>query len=259
MTVRKPRRILARHLPSVLQFLLIVGFLALVEFVGQAKLVSHSTLVPFTSMVVSLWQLIVEGAVLPNFVRTVMEALGAFSTAMVVGIPLGFLLWRISLLGKVMEPYLVSLYAMPTVMFYPVLLILFGLGAVPIIVIAVVAALVPVVLNTMVGLAQVPEVYFKVASSVQASRRQTFYKVLAPAAAPYIFAGLRISAVYSLTVTIGMEFILSDQGMGFAVRNFYEFFSTEEMYAYIILNVVIAVALNLILFRGEAAMRRERA
>lgn len=258
MTTRRSWNVLEQRLPSIVQILLIVGFLTLIEYVGQARLISRTTMVPFTEMVATLWQLVSEGEVLPNVFRTVIEALGSFVLAMSVGIPLGFLFWRFSGLGKVMEPYLVSMYAMPTVMFYPALLIIFGLGSTPIIIIAVVAATVPLVLNTMVGLAQMPEVYFKVARTVRASHWQTVSKVLAPAAAPFIFTGLRISATYSLTVTIGMEFILSDQGLGYAVKIFYEFFSTAEMYAYIILNVTIAVALNFFLFRGEAAMRRER-
>lgn len=258
MTTRRSWNVLRRRLPSIVQILIIAGFLTLIEYVGQARLISRTTMVPFTDMVATLGQLIIQGEVLPNFLRTVIEAVGAFLTAMSIGIPVGFLLWRFSGLGKVMEPYLVSLYAMPTVLFYPALLILFGLGSIPIIIIAVVAATVPVVLNTMVGLAQMPEVYFKVARTVRASRWQTFSKVMAPAAAPFIFTGLRIAATYSLSVTIGMEFILSEKGLGYAVRIFYEFFSTAEMYAYIILNVAIAVALNFVLFRGEAAMRRER-
>lgn len=253
------RKSLERHLPWLIQVLLIAGFLSLIQYVGMSKLVSRTTVVPFTDMVAMLWQLIVQGEVFPNFVRTVLEALGSFVIAATVGIPVGFLFWRFSGLGKIMEPYLVSMYAMPTVIFYPALLIIFGLGPAPIILIAVVAAVVPVVLNTMVGLEQMPGVYFKVASSMRVSRSQTFFKVLAPAAAPFIFTGLRISAIYSLTVSIGMEFILSDQGLGYAVRVFYEFFSTSEMYAYIILNLVIAIVLNSLLTRGESAVRRERA
>jgi len=258
MTLTRSWNVLERRLPSIVQVLLIAAFLTLIEYVGQARLISRTTMVPFTEMVATLWQLVTDGEVLPNVFRTVIEALGSFVLAMSVGIPLGFLFWRFSGLGKVMEPYLVSMYAMPTVMFYPALLILFGLGPVPIICIAVVAAIVPVILNTTLGLAQMPEVYFKVARTAGASPWQTFSKVMAPAASPFIFTGLRISAIYSLTVTIGMEFILSDQGLGYAVRIFYEFFSTGEMYAYIMLNLTIAVALNFFLFRGEAAMRRER-
>ena len=102
----------------------------------------------------------------------------------VVGIALGIVSWRIPLLGRVTEPYLITLYAMPTVVFYPVLLALMGLGTEPIITLAATAAFIPVALNTTIALRSVEPVLPKMGISMNCSRWQVYRKVLFPAAVP---------------------------------------------------------------------------
>jgi AGZA family xanthine/uracil permease-like MFS transporter len=85
---------------------------------------------------------VVSGKVLPDFWRTTWEVVISVILAIVAGVPIGFGLWRAPLLGRALEPYFVGAYAMPLVLFYPFLLVIFGLGAVPIIVIAAAMGLV---------------------------------------------------------------------------------------------------------------------
>lgn len=244
--------------PLLVRTGLIVVFVLFLEYVGQSRLVSSSTFVPVSDMVRSFVSEILGGRVTPHFVRTAIEAASSFSLAVILGVPFGVILWKYSGLARAFEPYLVSLYSMPMVMFYPVFLMIFGLGIFPIIAVTVIAAVIPVVLNTMIGLSQVPEVFFKLARCFRLNRWQVFAKVLLPATTPFVFAGLRISAIYSLSLTIATEFILADTGIGHRVRWGYEFYLTAEMYGYIMVIIIFAVLLNIALTRGETALRKER-
>jgi NitT/TauT family transport system permease protein len=166
------------------------------------------------------------------------------------------LLARFRYLAQISEPYLAALYALPLVFFYPLLLALFGLGAKPIVIIATTMAFVPTAVSTRIGLTEVPEIYRRLARSVGASRLDLYRKVLFPAAVPFVFAGLKMGFVYALIGSVAMEFVLTDSGLGFAVRYNYNFFNAREMYAFVLLILLIAIALNAVLLRGEDASPR---
>jgi NitT/TauT family transport system permease protein len=229
----------------------LVGFVVAVEVVAQKKLLSPTMVTAPSVMVTKLVQLGYQGKVTANFVRTMVETLVSFALAASVGIGLGILFWKLPRVAKLLEPYLVSAYAVPFLLFYPVLLVLFGLGSVPIIVLAAIGSLVSIVLNTWVGFREIKEVYVKIGRNLNCSKGQMYRKIYFPSATPYIFAGLKLGFVYCLIGTIAMEFILAEKGLGFAVHYAYESFETPTMYAYILLIILIAVFCNSLLFRGE--------
>lgn len=245
--------------PQWVQWGIVLGFVVILESVTRGGMVKRTILVPPSDMFVTLGGLIASNQVTPHFIRTMIETFASFAMAGTLGIAIGIFFWKFIRIGKMFEPYIVSIYAMPLVMFYPILLIFLGLGSPPIIFITTVSSVIPVILNTTIGFREVREVMHKVARSNRCTPWQTFTKVLFPAATPYIFTGLKLGFIYALIVTIGMEFILTDLGLGFEVHQFYDFFNTSSMYAYIVLNLIIAIIANALLFRGEGAMRKERA
>lgn len=246
-----------RRNPQVWQWAIVVCLVVLLEFISRAGLVRRATLVPPTEMLQTLVSLTLSGQIIPHFSRTMVEIFASFAIAATLGVAVGILFWRFTYLGKVFEPYIVSLYALPIVMFYPILLVFLGLGSLPVIFIAVISIIIPIILNTTVGFAEIRDVLYKVARSNNCTRWQTFTKVQFPAAAPYVFTGLKLGFVYAVTVTIAMEFILADSGLGFQVHEYYDFFNTPAMYAYILINVLISVLANALLFGGEGRIRKE--
>ncbi|MDP2728291.1 MAG: ABC transporter permease [Dehalococcoidia bacterium] len=244
--------------PQWVQWGIVIGIVAILEFISRAGLVKRGILVPPTEMFFTLGTLILSNEVTPHFIRTMIEAFASFAIAAVLGVAIGIFFWRFARVGKMFEPYIVSIYAMPLVMFYPLLLVFLGLGSLPIIVIAMITSVIPVILNTTIGFIEIREVLHKVARSNRCTPWQTFSKVFFPAAAPFIFTGLKLGFIYALVVTIGMEFILTDRGVGFQVHQYYDLFNSSSMYAYIVLILIIAVAANALLFRGEETLRRER-
>lgn len=245
--------------PQWVQWSIIVGSILILEALSRGGLIRRTILVPPTEMVYTLAGFIVANQVTPHFIRTMIETFSSFAIAATLGITIGIFFWKFIRIGKMFEPYIVSIYAMPLVMFYPLLLIFLGLGSPPIIFITTITSIIPIILNTTIGFREIGEVLHKVAKSNRCTPWQTFSKVLFPAATPFIFTGLKLGFIYALIVTIGMEFILTDLGLGFQVHQYYDFFNSPAMYAYIVLNLLIAVSANALLFRGEGAVRRERA
>ncbi len=237
----------------------------LVEGLARLNLVRPATLVPATTMVVRLGEILRTGTIpSPYFAREGAPALAthlsvtaesillSFALAVVLGTLAGILLWRAPVLARILNPYLVIYYAVPTFALYPLFILLFGIGLVPIVLIAFLFALVVVVVNTAIGFRRVDaEVYPKVSRSLRLSRRQMLLWVYLPAAAPYLFSGWRLAFIYSTIGVIASEFIISTHGLGHVIERSYRSFDTANMYAGILLVVGGTLLVNAVLGRVE--------
>ncbi len=241
---------------SVTRWSLIVLSILALEAIGRSGAVSRTTFVAPSVMVQALWDEARGGALWPNLARTAFETGMAFVLACGLGLPLGVLLWRVPYLARVLEPYLTALYALPLAFFYPLLLALFGLGPAPIITIAALMAAIPIVVNTRIALGEVRAIFWRLGRSLGCSTPQLYAKIVLPAAAPHLFAGVKMGFVYALIGAVAMEFILADRGLGFAVRYHYNYFDAPQMYAYVLLILVTAVVANWLLLSGESAADR---
>ncbi len=244
--------------PERLGLIGVVLFVLLVlEGIGDLRLVGPSVVQAPSKVFPVLFQELLNGNAWPHIWRTTWEVLASFGLGCLGGIPLGALFARLPWLGRMAEPYLVGLYAVPLVLCYPVTLVIFGIGSPSIIAIAAVMAVIPIVLNTWIGLSEVPDVYLSVAKVMQFSRWQTVTKVLLPAASPLIFAGLKLGVIYAFIGAVAMEFLTADRGVGFLVAYNYDIFESELMYAYLTLILIMAAVISWVLLVVERRLRME--
>lgn len=236
---------------------IIVLFLVVLEVIARLRIVGPSVVQAPTRVFPVLWKELVNGNAWPHVWRTTWEVLASFLIGCAIGVPLGALFSRWPWLGRMAEPYLVGLYAVPLVLCYPVTLVIFGIGAPSIIAIAAVMATIPIVLNVWIGLSEVPPVYRAVARSLQFSRWQTATKVLLPAASPMIFAGLKMGVIYAFIGAVAMEFLTADKGVGFLVSYYYDEFEAQLMYAYLTLILIMAAVMSWVLLVLERRLRME--
>lgn len=245
------------HRPRAVRWALIVALVGALEALTRSGIVSPTTLVPPSEIVLQLVRIVPTAAFAADLGRTASTIVAAFLVGVVGGVPLGVLFWRKPAVGRVMEPFVVTLYAMPTLVFYPILLAVMGLNAGPIIVIAALMSLIPIALTTMVALNSVKPVLHKLAKSTNASPSQYYRKVLVPAVTPLALPGLKLGFIYAIIGTIAMEFILASRGIGFRAGYNYREFEIGEMYAYITVVVALAVLVNSALTRLERRIRRD--
>lgn len=243
--------------PKLLAWIFVIMGMILLELLCRFGFFSISTMVAPSVAIKALYYNILNGSIIEQLKTTAMEVVASFSIAAVIGFGLAIIFWKLERLGKIFEPYLVAMHAVPLIFFYPLLLYVFGLGQKPIIYIAVVTSITPIALNSWIGLKEVSNTYIKVARSVNCSRWQTFIKVVFPAATPRIFAGLKLGVIYSFIGCVAMEFILAQKGMGWMVKYDYDYFEPERMYAGIFLLTAIAVTMNSILRYFEKRIRME--
>ncbi|PSQ36656.1 nitrate ABC transporter permease [Halobacteriales archaeon SW_10_66_29] len=246
-----------RHVHAA-QGLGLAAFVSSLEYLARSGAVGRITLVPPSEMGTTLVNLLVSGEITGDIWQTFSVVLGAFSLAVLVGIPAGWALWQSAELKEILDPFIITYYAIPVFVFYPLLLVVFGFNRLPILLIAFAMGVVAVVINTANGFEAVDQVYLDVGRAVRLSRYQRFRHIALPAALPYVFTGLKLGFIYSLIGVIASEFILAGSGLGYLVSNYYTTFNTAKMYAVMLFVVIVSVAINQTLLRIEGRLYQHR-
>lgn len=196
-----------------------------------------------------------SGDLTPHLQSTAHASLVGFALAAVTGMPLGFLLGRSPYWYKVSEPMVAAGYAVPRIIIYPILLSIFGVTLDAKIGVAAISAFFPVVFTSMAGSREVSAVLVKLGRSLDMSRRQLFFKILLPAAAPTVMFGMRIGFSIGFIGVILAEMFAAKEGLGTVVTEAYGLLRIPEMYAVIVLISVFAFAVNLALWTCERRLR----
>ena len=242
-----------------LRLLLVGGLVALLELACRAGWIAPTSVIPPTAMAAALWGLLVSGAGMADFLVTLGRVAAAAVISAAGGLVAGLLLHARPRLRAAIEPVLSAWYAIPTVMFYPVLIVLFGVGGGAIVAIAVLLAAVAMVSATLAGLDRVPAVLLRTARSFGMRRMQTVLLVRLPSASPYLFTGLKLVVSYAFIGVIASEFILSGSGLGYAIANAYNNFDNPTMYGLMLLIVLLVTAMNAGLQAADSRFRARAA
>ena len=136
---------------------------------------------------------------------------------------------------------------MPTFIFYPVFIVVLGVGAAPIIAIAVLLAIVTMITATLNGLDRIPRALHKTARVLRLSPWQSAVRVKLPAALPHLFTGVKLVVAYAFIGVIASEFILSGSGIGYAIGYAYNNFENDDMYALMFLVLTTVTLVNMVL------------
>jgi sulfonate transport system permease protein len=158
-----------------------------------------------------------------------------------VGVLLGFLMGVSRNLRAALESLLSALYTVPKLALIPIFIMIFGLGEKPIIALIGVTVFFFVWIATMAAVMSVPEGYREAAQAFRVSRLQLFRHVLLPGALPSIFVGLRIAAGVSVLILIGVELVMSQDGIGFMIEQGRQLFLPEQTYAGIVLSALLGL------------------
>jgi NitT/TauT family transport system permease protein len=199
-----------------------------------------------------------SGSLNAAIAKTLSNAAIAFGLALMIGIASAVVLHRFRPVRETLDPLFATYYAIPIFAFYPLLIILFGLGDLPQVVIGFMLGVVAVIVNTLNGLDRVPRVLLKTARINRMGPIETALEVTLPCAAPYILTGAKLAVAYSLIGIIGAEFIMSRGGMGYEISFAYTNFDNATMYPLILLILLVSIAINLLLARWEKNLMLRR-
>jgi NitT/TauT family transport system permease protein len=199
-------------------------------------------IVPLPSQIAPAFgRVIVEEDIAGRFRLTFFEALAAGAMITVVGVSLGLLLFRVNILRQATETWVAALASAPTVLMYPLFLVIFGRSALTIIMMGFVAGLPPVILKTIEGLTGTRRVLINVGKSFNLTGAQLFTKILFPAALPTIFVGVRLGLIFTLINVVGVEFLINFGGLGQLINDLAERYDLPGTYAAICFVILVSV------------------
>lgn len=211
-----------------------------------------STFFPVPSeSVTALFTLTVNGEILPNLLITLNRLILGFLLGVTPAVVIGVAMARVPWIKVLIDPIIAIVYPIPVIAILPLLLVIFGTGGLPIIVLAGIISFFPSVINTLSGVTRVDEKLILMTRNMGASDRQMLWKVILPGALPSIFAGIRLSAGLALLGAIAGEFLAASDGIGSMTWRYWQIYQIDNMYATLIVIAAMGFLLTTVTLRVQ--------
>lgn len=221
--------------------------LMLWEVVGRYLVTDRIFFAPLSAVLSAGWELARSGALLEHVTISLTEFAIGFGLSAAVGIGIGLLMATSRLFQDFLDPWISFFYSSPLVALMPFYILVFGVGLGSKVAITFTVAVFPILLNTFVGVRSVDSKFLEVASAFNCSRLQVFWKILLPAALPYIVVGLRLGIGRGLTGVVVGELFASQAGVGYLIATAGQSFDTPTLFFGVLLfSLIGAVTMSLL-------------
>ena len=203
--------------------------------------------VPLETILETTYLLLASGELVPHIIVTGKEVFWAFVIAFALGLIIGTVLGANQYLASAIEPIIYYISTVPKIVYYPLLIMLFGVGPGSKIAKGVMSAFFPIVILVTAGALNVNSVHVQVGRLYRASPLEQLQKVYLPSMISYVINALRLgmgAAIVSVTLA---EIFVSKAGLGNRIAFYFGQFALAKMYAILLLIFVVAFALNMAL------------
>ena len=227
----------------------LLGLWAAWELVSASGLLYQGVVPSSLKIFAALAHEIVSPAFYWNLEFTLMEVLASLAIGCGAGLAVGLALGASRFAGEAYERYLQYVAPTPKIVFLPVLLVLFGVGAGSKIGMGALSCFFPMALSVGAGVRQVDPVLLRVGRSFNLTAAQMVRMIYLPALVPPIATGLRIGLGVATIGCLLAELKMSNRGLGFMIMQYYAQFRTPQMYAVLIVMFVLAIFANSLVAR----------
>jgi NitT/TauT family transport system permease protein len=242
----------------IYQIAITLAFVALLEGLCLLGYIDKITMPAPHIILRDFYKLIIERRYFHEIGQSMTNVMIAFVSAFVIGIITGTILHAFRRVREVMDPLFATYYAIPIFAFYPLFIMIFGLGDGPQVLIGYMLAVVSVIVTILNGLDRVPRVLRKTAMINRLGPFQTALRVTLPFCAPFLLTAAKLALAYAFIGVIGSEFIMARAGMGYEIGHAYTNFDNATMYPLILLLLLISIIMNGILSAWEKRLLARR-
>lgn len=211
-----------------------------------------------SDILMTVWIWISSGFVFPHLWITLQESILAFMTGAAAGLFLGFLLARVRVLERLLDPFLQMFNALPRVVLAPIFLLWFGLGIWSKVAFGFTLVFFIVFFNTLEGVKSVDRVLVDNARMLGASEKQLLRHVFIPSALTWIFSSLHISVGFAITGAVVGEYLGASAGVGYAIAQAQGVFDTRGVFAGMFILMFVVLIIDLLVNRLERHLLRWR-
>ncbi|TMA12081.1 MAG: ABC transporter permease [Deltaproteobacteria bacterium] len=241
LALRREQRWSLYDHPNLIRAGSVMIFLILWEFYGRRVdplLLTYPTAVAWAAV-----QLIWSGELIRQLLVSLGSLAAGFGASLLLGVGLGVAMGRSRLAEAILDPHVNALYATPQVALIPLLMMWFGLGFGVKVVVIFLFVFFPILINTVSGVKNVSASMVEVGRAYLASERQILFKVVFPAAVPFIMAGVRLAVGRGLVGMIVAELFTAITGLGAMLTLYGNLFETARMFVVIIVLGLLGIGL----------------
>ena len=225
----------------------IVSFFLGWELATRFEILNPFYFPPFTTIIAKGYELFANGTIWEHMWFSLTNFSIGFVISVVLGVSLGIPMGWYKNIAKTFDPLLSGIYATPLIALLPLIIMLFGLGPISKIIMTVLAAVFPVLINTMVGIANTDHRLITMARAFGAKDSQIFMKVSLPGSLPYIVAGMRVALGRALVYIVVAEQYGAATGLGYLSSVAAQRFQMAAMFVPIVIIAGLGAGLNEVL------------
>lgn len=210
-------------------------FLILWQIVGSRDII-RSDLISYPAEIMETgWRMAVSGELGINILASLQEFILGFLPAVAIGIALGAAFALSRRLRYMFDPLVSALNTSPIIAFVPIVVVWFGVGLQSKSIMVFLAAVIPIIINTSAGVAEVNQSWVRACLAFGATRLQVIRKAILPGALPVVMAGIRLSVGRAVVALIAAEMYVSVRGIGRLIQTY----STSDRAAEIFVLVAL--------------------
>lgn len=213
---------------------------------------------PISEVLGALLQALIAGTIAFHLLITLQRFAAGYLLAAVLGIGFGVALGYFPSLQRLFGTVIEFLRPMPSVAIIPVAILLLGIGDAMIVAVTVYASVWPILINTIDGVRNIESTLVATGRTFGLGLRATLWRIVLPAASPYVVTGLRIALSIALILVTTAEMVAGSRGLGFFILDEERSMNSRNMYAGIILVAAFGYALNRIFLLLEARLMKWR-
>jgi len=261
-SVPAPKTTTAQHLhsfllsPNAVRIASIVVFFGIWEYFGRQM--DPIFMAPPSAIFRAAIELIGSGALKKGMIQSLWPFSVGMVLTIVIGIAVGIAIAQWRIVEYILDPFINALYAIPRIAMVPLIILWAGLGFAGKVTILVSVAVFPIIVNTYSGIRDVRGSMLEIGRAYGATESQIFFKIILPAALPFIMAGVRLSVGLAIIGIIVAEFFTAISGLGGMIVEYANVFATAKLFVPIIVIALVGVVLTELIMWIERRLSRWR-
>lgn len=251
---REARRVVAIFVGRVALLAVLLGFWSL----ASDRLISRQYVSDPFSVLQSTVGLFVSGRIWPHLWQTLVEISVGYAIGASLAVVFALMVGLSNTIQRVLRPFLLAFFAIPMIALAPLIIMWFGLGTTPKVILAAIFVFFMVFMNTVTGVENVNGDLINVATVMGANQIETLWKIIIPSTMPYLMTGLRMAIPEAVVGAVIGEFFASTRGLGFLVASSSRQFNMDVAMAGVIVLVMLVALAEFLLSRVEHNVLRYR-
>lgn len=243
---------------NLYRILAVLIFLGVWEGLTRSGVIGPFFLTPPSDIALTIVELSNSGALWGNVGVTMQETLVGFIVGVIVGAVFGFVIGLSPALNSFTGPFITMMNSVPRIALAPLFVLWFGIGTSSKIILVFTLVVFIILTNTIAGTQNVDRDHLNLARLLGASRAKLIAKVVLPSVLPWVIAAMRVAFAYAIAGAVVGEMFLGQGGLGYLIIAGSGTFDISQIFAALVMVVILAYVFDRLLAAGEDYVLRWR-